>query len=408
MLNMQPNTQILVVEDEPIIAMDLQRRLVALNYGVVGITDSAEAAIALVEQTRPDLILMDICLNGVMAGIDIADQLRSTYNIPVVFLTAHADQVTLEQAKTVSPFGYVIKPFSNKDLITTIEIAISKYQAEIAIQKALERERELNQLKSQFIGLVSHEFRTPLSIISITLDMLENYPAKLTPIKRQTYLNQARSALEHLREMLEDVLIMNESTTRAIACYPVAVNLQEFCQKIIDETKAVDIQNHEIQLVVINSAVINNAVINSTVINSAVINSQAPTAEPVIPAFLDPKLTKHILTNLLLNALKYSPQNSPIEVELIQSEDEVRLVVKDAGIGIPPEDQANLFKLFYRASNVGMIQGTGLGLAIVKQCVDAHNGHISFESQLGQGTTFTVRLPNCRPATLETTIPWAS
>ncbi|MGI0491718.1 ATP-binding protein [Alkalinema pantanalense CENA528] len=383
---MPPSLQILVVEDEPIIAMDLRHRLIHLNYGVVGITDSAEAAISLVEETRPDLILMDICLNGVMAGIDIADQIRSIYNVPVIFLTAHGDLGTFEQAKAVSPFGYVIKPFSNKDLITTIEIAISKYQAETAIQKALERERELNQLKSQFIGLVSHEFRTPLSIISITLDMLENYPAQLTETKRRTYLHQARSALEHLREMLEDVLIMNESTTREISCYPVAINLEEFCQKIIDETKAVSLQNHSIQL----------------------ISSPSTLSPEDIPVLLDPKLTKHIVTNLLLNALKYSPPSSSVEVELSHSEAEVRIVVKDTGIGIPPADQANLFKLFYRASNVGMIQGTGLGLAIVKQCIDAHNGNISFESQLGKGTTFTVRLPNCQPATIETTIPWAS
>ncbi|OUC14808.1 MAG: hypothetical protein B0A82_10820 [Alkalinema sp. CACIAM 70d] len=385
---MQPSLQILVVEDEPIIAMDLRRRLLHLNYGVVGITDSAEAAIALVEETRPDLILMDICLNGVMAGIDIADQIRSIHNVPIIFLTAHGDPTTFEQAKTVSPFGYVIKPFSNKDLITTIEIAMSKYQAETAIQKALERERELNQLKSQFIGLVSHEFRTPLSIISITLDMLENYPNQLTETKRRTYLHQAQSALDHLREMLEDVLIMNESTTREISCYPVAIQLEEFCQKIIDEMKTVNPHNHHIQL--------------------TVISSKSPAATENIPVLLDPKLTKHIVTNLLLNALKYSPPASQIEVELSHTEAEVRLVVKDEGIGIPPEDQANLFKLFYRASNVGTIQGTGLGLAIVKQCIDAHNGYISFESQLGKGTTFTVRLPNCQPATIETTVPWAS
>lgn len=157
--------RVLIVEDESIIALDIQTSLQAAGYQVVSIAATAEEAIQDTAHLQPDLVLMDIRLDGEMDGVETAKQIWQTWQIPVVFLTAHADENTLTRAKATQPFGYILKPFDDRELITTIEIALSRHKAEAAIQAALEKEREMNELKSRFVSVVSHEFRNPLNTI---------------------------------------------------------------------------------------------------------------------------------------------------------------------------------------------------------------------------------------------------
>jgi signal transduction histidine kinase len=364
-------TRILVVEDEPLIALDLTRRLGRMGYEVVATVDSAAMAVAAAAQHQPDLVLMDIRLQGEESGIEAAAQIKESSQTPVVFLTAHADGITLEQAKAVHPFGYIVKPFENEDLVTAIETALSRHQAELAIQNALIREQELSQLKSQFVSIVSHEFRNPLSIILTSIDLLETYDDTLSPEQKQRYLQQARSSVGIMTQLLEEVLVLGEMEASQLQCQLAPIDLSELCQSIIAE-------------------------IQSTIGAAHSIAFQSIGIEPnaLIPA--DGKLLRHILSNLLSNAVKYSPLDTgdrPITLRLTYHPDRLEFCVEDQGIGIPEADQANLLEPFYRGSNVSYISGTGLGLNIVKQCVEAYQGEITISSQVEQGTTITVTIP---------------
>lgn len=363
--------KILIVEDEPIIALDIEQRLLQLGYCVTGIADSAAATWESVEQALPDLVLMDIHLYGELDGIETAVQLRDRLNLPVVFLTAHTDAVTLDRAIATHPFGYIVKPFETYNLRTAIEIALKQHQAERAIQAALVEEQALNELKSRFVSIVSHEFRNPLNVILFAIDLLTQYADQLPAEKKQLYFSRARESVLRMQELLEKVLVIGKTEAGKLECYPNPIDLVAVCQDII----------HEAQ---------------SNTVSDRVIQFHADRAAQML-CCLDESLVRHILSNLLSNALKYSSPASPIRLAVSATLTTVTFQVQDHGIGIPAADQAHLFDAFHRASNAQTIPGTGLGLSIVKQCVDTHGGKISFQSLINVGTTFTVVLPQSRP-----------
>lgn len=361
---------ILIVEDEPVIALDIQHQLLSLGYEVSAIADSAETALAAVDHCLPDLVFMDIHIRGQHNGIETADCLREQYNLPIVFLTAHADSVTLDQAKATCPFGYITKPFDTHNLSTTVEIALSRYQAEQKMRTALQREKEVNELKSQFISIVSHEFRNPLSSILFSLDLLERHNHQLTAEKKQLYFQRARDSVGRMRALLEEVLVIGEAEAGKLTCHPEPLPLVGFCQGLMEDLQTTASNHHQLTL-----------------------GLDRWTAAPGTYHLLDSKLLHHILSNLLSNAIKYSPEGGQVSLKIVNTEDRVTFYVQDQGIGIPLDDQPHLFKNFHRAANVSTIPGTGLGLSIVKQCTEAHGGQIAIQSEPGIGTTFIVTLP---------------
>jgi signal transduction histidine kinase len=362
------NPKILIVEDEPLIALDIKRRLLRLNYEVVAISDSAKTALEAVAQSQPNLVLMDIQIKGDLDGIQTAAQIRAQYHIPIVFLTAHADEMTLNQAKASHPFGYIVKPFENHDLRTAIEIALSQYQLELATQQALAREKELHELKSRFVSVVSHEFRNPLAVIQFTLDMLGQSDEAISPSKKELYIQRAKDSVYQMRDLLEDVLIVGESEAGKLQCHPVPIDLNYFCRNLIEEFQMGVGANHSVIFTIESS-----------------IDSSQPFYH------FDSKLLHYILINLLSNAVKYSPEETDVKFSVFCQADSVTFQIQDQGIGIPKAEQTQLFSPFYRSSNTKRIPGTGLGLSIVKQCVDAHGGLIALESEEGLGTTITVK-----------------
>jgi signal transduction histidine kinase len=358
--------QILIVEDETVIALDIEESLIRLGYGVTGVVATAEAALKSVAHQQPDLVLMDIHLQDGQNGITAARQIRQISSVPVVFLTAHADTATLAQVKATQPFGYIVKPFDLRDLSVTIEIALSRYQAEISVQQALEQEQALNQMKSQFVSMVSHEFRNPLSAVQFSLDLLD-YPAQtFSPEKRHTYIQRAKTAVDRMNQLLEDVLTMGEMASKSFDYQPQSLPILAFCQDLIEQFQQDG--SHLIEFTAVG------------------ISADQQTYN------LDERLLRHVFSNLLSNAVKYSPTGSKIQFRLIRQGSQLSFQIQDQGIGISATDQDCLFDSFYRGSNVGTIPGTGLGLAIVKQCIEVHHGQISVESQPGTGTTFTVTL----------------
>jgi len=239
-------------------------------------------------------------------------------------------------------------------------------QLEVELRSALEKEKELNELKSRFISMTSHEFRTPLSTILSSAELLEHYRHKWAEEKQLTHLHRIQTAVKHMTEMLDDVLVIARAEAGRLDFRPTPLDLVEYCLDMVEE----------LQLNVNNQ----HAIAFSTQHQS-------------MPCCMDEKLLGHILSNLLSNAIKYSPTGSNVNFTLTCQPRQAIFEIRDQGIGIPPEDLSCLFESFHRATNVGNIQGTGLGLAIVKKCVDTHQGEIAVTSQVGVGTTLTVTLP---------------
>ena len=243
-------------------------------------------------------------------------------------------------------------------------------QAEVDSRIALDKEREVGELRSSFVTLVSHEFRTPLTIIQSSADLLENYNHKLSDEKKLKLFGRVQGAVKRMTHLLEDVLLIGKAEAGQLTFKPSLMDLVAFCYDIVENLQMSVGSNHTIEFV-------------------------RPTNSADVQ--MDDKLLGHILSNLLSNAIKYSPQGGTVKFEIVRTSESATFRVQDAGIGIPKKDLEKLFESFRRASNVGNIPGTGLGLAIIKKCVDLHGGKISVESELGVGTTFTVTLPtNCQ------------
>jgi PAS domain S-box-containing protein len=258
----------------------------------------------------------------------------------------------------------------NQIVINSRDITERK-QVEEEIQKALEKEKELIELKSRFISMVSHEIRTPLNVILASSQILERYSEKWSAEKKHDFFQRIKDSVVKMTEMLNDVLLIGKAEFGKKDFNPVQLDLKKFCGELVAEIKSIDDGKHKI----------------------AFVNKSQDTN-----AYVDKKLLRHSLINLLSNAVKYSPQGSTVHLELSCQDLEVIFKIKDEGIGIPVEDQDKLFESFHRASNAKNIPGTGLGLTVVKQSVDIHGGKIAVNSELGVGTTFTVTLPIQRPA----------
>ncbi|GAB1544844.1 hypothetical protein NUACC21_75200 [Scytonema sp. NUACC21] len=365
--------KILIVEDEFVIAEDTADTLRDLGYVVVGIVPVGEKVVETVRNTLPDLVLMDIMLQGKIDGIEAACQVREQLHIPVIFVTAYADQKTLERSKSSEPFGYLVKPFKSQELHTTIEIALKRYEVEEKIRANLEKEAELKKQaqeesdrQSQYVSMVSHEFRNPLSIILMSSELLRHYNAKLSDEKKLQQIDNIKIAVGVMTQLLEDVLTIGSAESGTLTCNPTAIYIVEYCHQLVENLHQTTQTNHKVSFI----AQDNN-----------------------VTVMMDERLIYHILTNLMSNAIKYSPEGGTVRVELMYKNLQVIFRVQDEGIGIPAACQDNLFTPFHRAKNVGKIPGTGLGLAIVKRCVDLHGGQITVESEIGKGTTFTVTIP---------------
>ncbi|HEY9638051.1 MAG TPA: ATP-binding protein [Coleofasciculaceae cyanobacterium] len=261
-----------------------------------------------------------------------------------------------------------------KDKVRLETEIIERKRTEEIIRSALEKEKELGELQSRIIATISHEFRTPLTTVQSSSDLLKNYGKTWSDEKRYKHFHRIDDSVEHMTQLLNDVILIGQAEAGKLQFNPTPLELESLCREIVEEwqlsldskqdgqggripTVALSVQGNETQ------------------------------------AKLDEKLLRQILTNLLSNASKFSPQTGIVRFDLICQEHQAIFRIQDEGIGIPLEDQPRLFESFYRASNVGTTQGTGLGLAIVKKCVDLHQGQITVESEVGVGTTFTLTLP---------------
>ena len=234
-----------------------------------------------------------------------------------------------------------------------------------AMQEALAQERELSELKSRFVSMASHEFRTPLSTILTISETLHAYWHRFTEAQIKQRLGTVKEQVGYLQGIMEDVLLLARIQAQHIEFRPVKTDPDALCRTILDEFQDLNL-----------------------------LRALRYTFDGAIhEALLDPKLMRHIISNLVSNALKYSPEDAPVDICLDHVDDALVLKVSDSGIGIPEADLKHLFEPFHRGANVTTISGTGLGLVIAKEAVEQHGGTIQVESHVGEGTTFTVHIP---------------
>ena len=249
------------------------------------------------------------------------------------------------------------------------EVAVREHtQAELA--RALTQEREIGELKSRFVTMVSHEFRTPLGITMSAIELLRHHHGRLDDAQRTQLFDDIHRSTRGMGDLMEQVLVLGRVEAGSVGCRPVPLNLEGLAQKLTDESLSATNRRSPIRWRAEND---------------------------LAGARADETLLRHIFSNLLSNAVKYSPENSPVDFTCRREGEQAVFTVRDLGVGIPEADRPRLYEAFHRCTNVSDIPGTGLGLVIVKRCVDLHGGTISFTSALNAGTTFTVRLPLFRP-----------
>ncbi|MDB6123280.1 MAG: sensor histidine kinase [Pedosphaera sp.] len=298
-----------------------------------------------------------------------------------------AELAVLEQLRTTGRFGPHEKEYFHKDghrvpvvlngMVVTaadgkdqmwgiVENITERKRAEAELHNAIAREKELGQLRSNFVSMVSHEFRTPLGIIMSSAEILSDYLERLDQDERQEHLHSISRNARRMGNMMEEVLVLSLFDAGKMEFKPKPLDLPGLCARLVDELLSVTDRRCPIEL-----------------------HTGGITGE----ARADEGLVRHIFTNLLTNAVKYSEAGQPVTFDVRQNGTEAVCVIRDRGIGIPAEDREWLFTPFQRGRNVGQRPGTGLGLVIVKRCLDRHGGTIELDSAPGQGTAVTVRLP---------------
>ncbi len=250
-------------------------------------------------------------------------------------------------------------------LLLALDITHRK-RAEVELLKTLEREKELSQLKSNFVSMVSHEFRTPLGIIQSSAELLSDFYDKMPAGERDEQLVSITRNTRRMAGMMEEVLVLSRLDAGKLDFKPAALELNLFCRRVVDEVLSATNRRCFIDLS----------------LNFIPLEAQA-----------DERLIGHIFTNLLSNAAKYSEPGTTVHFAVERDGQHAICIIRDRGIGISEDDQRQLFKAFYRGGNVGARPGTGLGLLLVKRCTELHGGTVQLQSKIGEGTTVIVKLP---------------
>lgn len=385
--------KILIVEDDSVSALLLQRALEKNAHHIIGIADTGERAIEILGENMADIVMMDINLAGELDGIKTTEIINEKYDIPVVYLSASSDAETLNKVVGTNPSAYVIKPFNIRELNMVIELAIFKdrkekelqklnneleekvkqrtaelYEANKELIKALEKEREINELKSRIVLNVSHGFKTPLTSILSSAQLLQIYAEKEHPFKQKItkHAFKIENSVRALNNLLTSVLFFGKSDENKLEFKPKKIFSGAFVKELLDTVKA-------------------------GIENDVVIKSEVGDLPKTITS--DPELLYQVFENLLSNAVKYSKDGKQVDFKITFEDNKLLATISDKGIGIPKSEQSKLFDRFFRAKNVGIVEGSGLGLSIVKKCLEVLEGDISFESEMDKGTIFRVTIP---------------
>lgn len=395
--------EIMIVEDEAIVGIEIRSILETLGYSVSTVFGSGEKAVQAAIDLKPDLILMDIRIRGEMDGIETALQIRSQLPIPVVFLTAHADDEMLIRAKQVEPLGYVLKPFQERDIRVTVEMALNAarldrerreaidelQQMKIDLEKkVIERTSELeiarqqaeaaNRSKSECLASISHELRSPLHNILSFARIGVKQGEELPKEKRTRFFQGIEKSGMVLLRLVDDLLDLSRLEAGMMVYEMAEFNLDHIIMNTINECRSVILEKEIETLLELTE-------------DSRLV--------------CDPNRISQVIRNLVTNAIKFSPKGGRIEVILRTDslpneistrtpEPALRLTIADEGAGIPDDELEMVFNKFVQSSRTNYVKGgTGLGLAISLEIIQHHFGMIWAENRVNGGAEFSFILP---------------
>lgn len=411
---------ILVVDDRADNLRLLSTMLSKQGYKVRKVI-KGEMAFDVAQVNPPDLILLDIFM-PVVSGFEVCQQLKAderTSGIPIIFLSASDEPLDKVKAFAVGGQDYITKPFEISEVLARIEHQLrilrlqqqmqaqnqrllgevaERLKAEAALrqindeldervrertaeltqtnqqlkwmgqklEQALAQEQELNRLRSRIITTISHEYRTPMAIISSSTGILEDYFDQLTPRLRHKHLGRIQEAIQRMLTLIDDVILLNRLEFEPVEVKLAPVHLATMLDRAVTE--------------------VTTPLSPPRQVNVQVSGNPQP--------MTDPSLVHTVMVNLISNAVKFSPADTPIEITLHSTPQQFSITVQDYGMGIPAEDVDRIFDPFFRASNTINVQGVGMGLTIVKKSLDLLNATANVRSQIEEGTTVTVTIPN--------------
>jgi signal transduction histidine kinase len=406
--------RIIITEDDQVTALFLKRITEQIGHTVLGMASNGEEAIELVKENRVDVVLMDISLQGDQDGISTTQEIIQRYHVPVIYITGTSDRKVMDRALASHPYGYIPKPINQDILQTVIALAVQRFtleenllhsqnqlqllnnqleqkvvertkdlintnrnlekevtrrkKSEDKLKDSLAKERELNEMKSRIVNIISHEIKTPLTGVKSSADLIQMHAENNSPIQKiLKHTLSIHKSVDSLTHIVNETLQVGKLEAGALTAQIQEENFIGLFTDISQQVKVGIGKNHTVKWD---------------------IGTDVPQHLPT-----DKRLFTHIYTNLLSNAVKYSPKGTTVTATIKKHTNHLEINVIDEGIGIPEEDQKTLFEMFHRAGNVTNIEGVGIGLAIVQKSVEQLQGKLSFTSALDEGTTFTFTHP---------------
>jgi len=390
---------ILIAEDDVLSGKMMTITIKKLGYTFCGLATNTDDCIQMAEELKPDLILMDIDMPGKQDGIGAAQIISDRFGIPIIYVTANAEDSVFARALKTSPFGYVLKPISKELIRTVIEMGYARHLLELQLKEkqdellklnseleekvnertlelkqkneqletALSREKEVNEFKSRIVTTISHEFRTPMTTIMSSAEIMERLLNKDQPKEKAfRHTSLVKQSVSELIELLNDVLLVEKFDSGKYDVNREPLDLDNYFEDLAFKTEIGIGRAHHF----------------------------SPTiAQNLGKCNTDKKLLGHILNNLLSNAFKYSEKDSTVKLLVDKNNEHLNIEVSDEGMGMNEETVSMIFDSFYRAKNVTNIEGTGMGLSILNNSIKLLNGEIKVQSSPGKGSSFVVTLP---------------
>ena len=348
---------VLIVEDESIVAMELKEQIKGLGCEVMGPVSTAAAALRLCEANVPDLVLMDIRIQGPQDGVDAAQALRRCFDVPVVYLTALADGITMERAKLTNPAGYLLKPVRDHELKAAVEIALHKRKIE----------RILEEQRAEFVSMLTHDIRSPLQTVLGCAELLADDLKEAGLIDAGELLSRMRESLTHTADMIANLLTLFNFEGGRVELTMARLPVNETIRRVQSRYEGEASRRH--------------------------LSLESSLASDLPLVQVDQLLLERIITNLLINALKFTPPGGVVTLSSETLGSHVVASVANTGPGIPPDDTPRLFDRGWRRAADSDKEGSGLGLYIVKTLVEMLGGRVEVESEVNSGTCFRVFLP---------------
>lgn len=390
---------IYIAEDDPLSGKMMTITVKRIGFEFIGLGKDTDTVIKEVGELQPDVVLMDINMPGSTDGIGAAEIISKAHNIPVIYVTANNEDSVFDRALKTAPFGYVLKPINRENLRIVIQMGYSRHllntkleekkneladlnksleakvkdrtkeiaEKNIQLEKALAKEKELNEFKSRIVTTISHEFKTPMTTIMSSAEIMESLIEKDKPKEKIfRHTNLVKTSVDELIELLNDVLIIESFDTGEYKINKDEMDLDGYFEDLLFKLEIGIGRNHIIDT-----------------------NIDAPLGV----SRTDKKLFSQVLNNILSNAFKYSEKGSQVNIKANTDENYFYFSVKDTGIGMDENTLSMIFDSFYRARNVTNIEGTGMGLSILKKSIDMLEGEIQVESKQNEGSLFHVKIP---------------